>query len=172
MAMFWVGALVTWRLYTMSMVEMEERMVQEMKARMKQERVEKAKKEERMVQELKATMEQEKIDKFKKEERMVQELKAKMEQEKVDQFWLGLAMTLLITVGVVVKSFRTKMQEREEIHERLLCVVCLEAKREVILLDCGHVCSCRKCADILWLEEQLCPVCRAEIRTIKTAFIS
>ena len=35
----------------MSMVEMEERMVQEMKARMKQERVEKAKKEERMVQE-------------------------------------------------------------------------------------------------------------------------
>ena len=200
MAMFWAGVMVgvavsgvaAWRLYTVSMAEREERMVQEL-----------------------------------------QEQEARMEQEKVDRFWLGLAMASVISVVAVVQSYRMKMQEREacaknqqrlkcllvermskketapapeeeSLHERLQCVVCLGAEREVgplrrskifqflslcrisgsscsiqsadtlqvILLDCGHVCSCRQCADTLLREDQLCPVCRAEIRTVKPAFIS
>ena len=32
------------------------------------------------------------------------------------------------------------------IAEHAQCVVCLGAEREVILLDCGHVCVCADCA--------------------------
>jgi len=165
--MFWsglvVGVLVSglaaWRIYTVNMAEREERMVQEM-------------------------LEQE----------------ARMEQEKQDRFWLGLAMASMISVMAVIQSYRMKMAEREAcaknqqrlrnllvekmsrkvapppeeevVVERLQCVVCLTAEREVILLDCGHVCACKLCADTLMREDHQCPVCRAEIRAIKPAFIS
>jgi len=167
MLMFWsglvVGVLVSglaaWRIYTVNMAEREERMVQEM-------------------------LEQE----------------ARMEQEKQDRFWLGLAMASMISVMAVIQSYRMKMAEREAcaknqqrlrnllvekmsrkmspppeeevVVERLQCVVCLTAEREVILLDCGHVCACKLCADTLMREDHQCPVCRADIRAIKPAFIS
>jgi E3 ubiquitin-protein ligase MUL1 len=132
----------------------------------------------------------------------LQEQEARMEQEKQDRFWLGLAMAAVLSVLAVVQSYRMKMAEREAcaknqqrlksllvqrmsqketvpaaeedpaVLERLQCVVCLTAEREVILLDCGHVCACRPCADTLLREDHLCPVCRADIRTVKPAFIS
>jgi len=137
-----------------------------------------------------------------REEQMAAELQQqeeRMEQEKQDRFWLGLAMASVLSVVAVVQSYRMKMAEREAcaknqrrlkslLVERmsrreappppeepsggLQCVVCLAAGREVILLDCGHVCACRLCADTLLREEHPCPVCRADIRTVKPAFIS
>jgi E3 ubiquitin-protein ligase MUL1 len=49
------------------------------------------------------------------------------------------------------------------VPEGLQCVVCLGAEREVIMLDCGHVCSCADCAAELLRVNQPCPVCRSEI---------
>ena len=168
MLMFWTGVMVgiivsglaAWRLYTVNMAERESQMAAEM-----------------------------------------QEQEARLEQEKQDRFWLGLAIASLISAMAVIQSYRMKMAEREAcaknqrrlkslLVERmsrketvpapeeegassaLHCVVCLTAGREVILLDCGHVCACRQCADTLLREEHPCPVCRAEIRTVKPAFIS
>ena len=169
MMMFWTGVMVgiivsglaAWRLYTVNMAERESQMAAEM-----------------------------------------QEQEARLEQEKQDRFWLGLAIASLISAMAVIQSYRMKMAEREAcaknqrrlkslLVERmsrketvpepeeegasssaLHCVVCLTAGREVILLDCGHVCACRQCADTLLREEHPCPVCRAEIRTVKPAFIS
>ena len=168
MLMFWVGVMVgiivsglaAWRLYNVNMAERESQMVAEM-------------------------LQQE----------------ARLEQEKQDRFWLGLAIASLISAMAVIQSYRMKMAEREAcaknqrrlkslLVERmsrtesvpepeeegaasaLHCVICLTAGREVILLDCGHVCACRQCADTLLREEHPCPVCRAEIRTVKPAFIS
>jgi len=168
MMMFWTGMMVgiivsglaAWRLYTVNMAERESQMAAEM-----------------------------------------QQQEARLEQEKQDRFWLGLAIASLISAMAVIQSYRMKMAEREAcaknqrrlkslLVERmsrketvpepeeegassaLHCVVCLTAGREVILLDCGHVCACRQCADTLLREEHPCPVCRAEIRTVKPAFIS
>ncbi|EDO39401.1 predicted protein [Nematostella vectensis] len=39
------------------------------------------------------------------------------------------------------------------------CVICLENQRNVVLLNCGHVCSCRTCAQ----QIHQCPVCRGDI---------
>jgi len=58
------------------------------------------------------------------------------------------------------------------IAEHAQCVVCLGAEREVILLDCGHVCVCADCAGELLRAGHNCPVCRGTIERIMPAYIS
>jgi len=58
------------------------------------------------------------------------------------------------------------------IPESIQCVVCLGAEREVILLDCGHVCVCADCADELIRGNHPCPVCRGSISSIMPAYVS
>jgi len=60
----------------------------------------------------------------------------------------------------------------DNIPEALQCVVCLGAEREVILLDCGHVCACADCAAELLRMNQGCPVCRSPIERVGAAYIS
>ena len=42
------------------------------------------------------------------------------------------------------------------------CLVCLEHPRDVVILNCGHICACKRCADML----TACPMCRGEIARI------
>ena len=62
--------------------------------------------------------------------------------------------------------------EGNVVPESVQCVVCLGAEREVILLDCGHVCVCGDCADQLIKGSHPCPVCRATIASIRPAYVS
>ncbi|XP_065828974.1 E3 ubiquitin-protein ligase LRSAM1-like isoform X2 [Oscarella lobularis] len=39
------------------------------------------------------------------------------------------------------------------------CVVCLSERPNVVLLNCGHVCSCEECSAKL----SICPICRSQI---------
>ena len=43
--------------------------------------------------------------------------------------------------------------------EEQACVICLTRPRNVVILDCGHICACRRCA----IQVDICPICRAEI---------
>ena len=52
------------------------------------------------------------------------------------------------------------------------CVVCLGQQREVILLDCGHVCVCADCATEIMRTNPLCPVCRSNIDRVAPAYIA
>ena len=52
------------------------------------------------------------------------------------------------------------------------CVVCLSEQREVILMNCGHVCVCANCAMEIMATRPLCPVCRANIERVAPAFIA
>ena len=61
---------------------------------------------------------------------------------------------------------------RVELPEGQNCVVCLDQAREVILLDCGHVCVCADCATELMRTRPICPVCRSSIDRVAQAFIS
>ena len=45
------------------------------------------------------------------------------------------------------------------------CVVCLTEGRNVVLLNCGHICICVNCAELLPLPKK-CPVCRATVERI------
>ena len=44
-------------------------------------------------------------------------------------------------------------------EEALLCVVCEDAKKSVLLLPCKHICTCQGCAGGL----AACPICRVPI---------
>jgi E3 ubiquitin-protein ligase MUL1 len=47
-------------------------------------------------------------------------------------------------------------------NESQECVVCLNNPREVILLNCGHICLCIDCVEALPQPMQ-CPVCRQSV---------
>ncbi|XP_040049845.2 mitochondrial ubiquitin ligase activator of NFKB 1 [Gasterosteus aculeatus] len=42
------------------------------------------------------------------------------------------------------------------------CAVCLSRERSCVFLECGHVCACVQCFDVL-PEPKKCPICRATI---------
>jgi len=51
--------------------------------------------------------------------------------------------------------------------ESLICVICKVNKRNVILQPCTHTSTCIECTKaILSSENQLCPICRAEIKHV------
>jgi len=51
------------------------------------------------------------------------------------------------------------------------CVVCLSQPREVVLLDCGHICVCGDCAAALPLPK-VCPICRQQVDRIIPTYVS
>jgi len=56
-------------------------------------------------------------------------------------------------------------------EEERLCVVCDDAKKQVILLPCQHMCLCKNCADTcLFKTMKECPMCRAEIKDSMVVF--
>jgi len=67
---------------------------------------------------------------------------------------------------------RQPRAEGDTVPDSIQCVVCLGAEREVILLDCGHVCSCADCAGELLRAGHACPVCRGVISRVMPAYVS
>lgn len=49
------------------------------------------------------------------------------------------------------------------------CVVCLTNPRELVLLDCGHVCLCMDCLEKMTSRQ--CPICRQNYRTYVSCYI-
>ena len=88
-----------------------------------------------------------------------------------------------------VKKYRTQYESRRllaELKDRrqtamadtetlssgaAMCVICLSQPREVVLLDCGHICVCGDCAAALPLPK-LCPICRQPIDRIIPTYVS
>ena len=54
-------------------------------------------------------------------------------------------------------------------QEQNACVVCLTNPREVVLLDCGHVCLCLDCLE--QMPSETCPICRVNYRTYAPCYI-
>jgi len=71
-----------------------------------------------------------------------------------------------------IRTERSTREPRGDIPESLQCVVCLGAEREVILLNCGHVCVCADCGAQLVTNNHSCPVCRADILSVLPAYVS
>ncbi|KAH8349757.1 hypothetical protein KR084_005645 [Drosophila pseudotakahashii] len=73
----------------------------------------------------------------------------------------------------VIIHNRLEMERRRnppvKVTQDLLCVVCSNNIKEVILLPCGHVCLCEDCAQKI---SSTCPVCRGKIVSKAAAFIT
>ncbi len=50
------------------------------------------------------------------------------------------------------------------------CVICLANPREVVLLDCGHICVCLACVEAI-PHPRKCPMCREDIRRTIPVFV-
>jgi len=51
------------------------------------------------------------------------------------------------------------------------CSVCLDAKKDTVIIPCGHLCVCNPCATVLAVTNSYkCPICRGEIEGVCRAF--
>ena len=50
--------------------------------------------------------------------------------------------------------------------EELTCIVCMDLKREVVLVPCTHNNLCRSCAVKIFQEDGRCPIDRIHITEI------
>lgn len=53
------------------------------------------------------------------------------------------------------------------------CVVCMDAKRDIVLIPCGHNCVCNTCGQILLASRgdgAQCPICRKKIEGVYRLF--
>ena len=53
-------------------------------------------------------------------------------------------------------------------EDRMLCVVCQESERGVLLVPCGHCVLCPECAPAC----SACPICRADVAERKAVVLS
>lgn len=73
------------------------------------------------------------------------------------------------------RSIRPLNVTREDFNDRLMCVVCQDSDKSVLLQPCNHVCLCDQCADHIYnhidRRQRLCPVCRTHIRSIVNVYV-
>jgi E3 ubiquitin-protein ligase MUL1 len=51
------------------------------------------------------------------------------------------------------------------------CVICYENPRELVIVDCGHVCMCSDCYEMMPINPKKCPICRREFTRVIPCFI-
>lgn len=101
---------------------------------------------------------------------------------------LKVAICVVVSVGAVIAVRRLRLLWQEYQMRRMrdailrqrsqvdieglaeiqICTVCLTNPKEVILLNCGHVCVCADC--VLKIGSK-CPVCRSIVISTHPAFI-
>ncbi|XP_062843897.1 mitochondrial ubiquitin ligase activator of nfkb 1-A [Trichomycterus rosablanca] len=104
------------------------------------------------------------------------------QEGQADGWWMLTAACALVGAGVVLwmglcfYQRRRRRQERERMKRAFEqtgegeeggvnpCVICLSHPRECVLLDCGHVCCCYSCYEVL--PQPKCPMCRQSIRRV------
>ena len=53
--------------------------------------------------------------------------------------------------------------------ESKLCVICMEGKKDVLVMPCRHLCLCKACSSNTALTE--CPICRTAIVSTIAVFL-
>lgn len=66
-----------------------------------------------------------------------------------------------------IDSLSQKFPQAFEKNEKI-CIICMDAERDCIFLDCGHYTTCRSCA----VDLKTCPVCRSKIKKVQQVFSS
>eukprot|EP01088_Endostelium_zonatum_P016008 TRINITY_DN413_c1_g3_i3.p1 TRINITY_DN413_c1_g3~~TRINITY_DN413_c1_g3_i3.p1 ORF type:complete len:370 (-),score=143.40 TRINITY_DN413_c1_g3_i3:57-1166(-) len=62
---------------------------------------------------------------------------------------------------------RQAKKMRMEREEEATCVVCLDEKKNVLIVPCNHLCLCKTCS----LNVKQCPMCRGEIGSFTTVYV-
>ena len=62
-----------------------------------------------------------------------------------------------------IKDLQNLKRNFREVSDKLLCIICQENDRGVIILPCKHLCLCQICADKIKIKKKTCPVCQQPI---------
>tara|TARA_A100001015_G_C15043830_1_gene741887 strand:+ start:3182 stop:3715 length:534 start_codon:yes stop_codon:yes gene_type:complete len=63
---------------------------------------------------------------------------------------------------------KTAEQKIEEvISPETICCICMENPREMVYINCGHLCACAKCERRI---DDKCPICRTASRAVKIIY--
>jgi len=65
-----------------------------------------------------------------------------------------------------VYSLESVYGDTEVEHTHADCVICLEAKKNTMILPCRHLCLCHNCALHVNIGMNKCPICRYSISAI------
>lgn len=57
------------------------------------------------------------------------------------------------------KNMLSDVDDKDIPHNNI-CVVCAGRKQSTVLHDCGHVCMCVSCANIIFGSTKECPICK------------
>lgn len=57
------------------------------------------------------------------------------------------------------------------IVDDILCIICMEKKKDVLFQPCKHICLCYGCAIDLFKNTNLCPLCRLPIKRIEPSLV-
>jgi hypothetical protein len=50
--------------------------------------------------------------------------------------------------------------------------VCVDARKDRLMLPCGHLCACETCAaELVLMRPARCPICREGIRDVMRVFL-
>jgi hypothetical protein len=52
------------------------------------------------------------------------------------------------------------------------CIVCLSEPRDTAVLPCRHMCLCNGCAELMRVQTNKCPICRAPVRNLLRVMIA
>ena len=84
---------------------------------------------------------------------------------------LVLSQSQAVVSGSQLEISPSQALSTTEEEGALLCVVCEDGKKEVMLLPCSHMCLCKKCADTYLLKTiKECPMCRATVEDSTVVF--
>lgn len=61
----------------------------------------------------------------------------------------------------------SKLEEYKQITQ---CIVCMDAKREVLFLPCNHLVMCKRCAFVIPYPARCC-ICREYIRSTRHVYM-
>ena len=116
-------------------------------------------------------------------EKFIAKVRKSMKFDKFMIFFFGVSLGIII-YSEIKKIIKNKQELSEDLiqeeddegdEEDDLCIICYEYKKSIIMLPCGHLCTCERCFDQLRNLSQLrnnyngfrCPVCKTNIEQHK-----
>jgi uncharacterized phage infection (PIP) family protein YhgE len=96
-----------------------------------------------------------------------QRLKVQLEEAAYHQLRLQQVRARLDTSGGVPPSPAASAPSPASQADEELCVVCVDARKDRLMLPCGHLCACEPCAaKLMRVRPARCPICREGIREV------
>jgi hypothetical protein len=80
---------------------------------------------------------------------------------------------VLRALNLTHDQFKALIPETSESSSNEMeCVVCMDNKKDHVVLDCMHICVCEKCAeDVLGTPHPKCPLCSGDVKEIRRTYL-